>query len=442
MQVLPKVLVINQPFNSQTGGGITLTNLFSDWDKDKIAVVCPAYLINEATQTSICQNYYQLGAKEHQWVFPFKLMARKYFSGPIKLNTDTAQRLAVKKSALRINFIKKYLNPVLDKLGFSHGISSYKLSAELKEWLAEFCPDIIYAQAQRRENLLFCATIQQYLGKPMVFHMMDDWVELVSEDYFFTKNWRKQIDRDFKNVLAKSALHLSISDLMAKEYERRYGYEFRTYHNPIDLEFWKKGQRKTFELSDSPEILYAGRIGLGISDSLIMMAKAISHLNKKLGLSMRFVVQSSQKQAWMSEFDVVSHSSFVPYAELPNRFGEADILFLPYEFSSISIKFFQYSMPTKASEYMISGSPILISAPAETALVQYARKFAWAKIVTKNDLDALIDALEELLTQKEQRRQLSATAISTAEQRHDGVIVRKEFMQKLISLSENLTEIN
>jgi hypothetical protein len=35
---LPKVLIIGQPFNNDTGGGITLSNLFSGWDKDKIAV--------------------------------------------------------------------------------------------------------------------------------------------------------------------------------------------------------------------------------------------------------------------------------------------------------------------------------------------------------------------------------------------------------------------
>jgi hypothetical protein len=34
----PKVLIFGQPFNNKHGGGITLSNLFSGWDKDKIAV--------------------------------------------------------------------------------------------------------------------------------------------------------------------------------------------------------------------------------------------------------------------------------------------------------------------------------------------------------------------------------------------------------------------
>ena len=41
---LPKVLIINQPFNNNTGGGITLSNLFCSWGRDKLAVACSGYL--------------------------------------------------------------------------------------------------------------------------------------------------------------------------------------------------------------------------------------------------------------------------------------------------------------------------------------------------------------------------------------------------------------
>ena len=30
----PKVLILNQPFNNVSGGGITLSNLFKGWEKD------------------------------------------------------------------------------------------------------------------------------------------------------------------------------------------------------------------------------------------------------------------------------------------------------------------------------------------------------------------------------------------------------------------------
>ena len=42
---LPKVLILGQPFNNDTGGGITLSNLFNGWDRDKLAVTCLGYLL-------------------------------------------------------------------------------------------------------------------------------------------------------------------------------------------------------------------------------------------------------------------------------------------------------------------------------------------------------------------------------------------------------------
>ena len=74
---LPKVLIINQPFNSNTGGGITLSNLFASWDKDKLAVACSGYLLSEEMDPTLCNNYYQLGSKERKWIFPFNFFGRK-----------------------------------------------------------------------------------------------------------------------------------------------------------------------------------------------------------------------------------------------------------------------------------------------------------------------------------------------------------------------------
>lgn len=101
---------------------------------------------------------------------------------------------------------------------------------------------------------------------------------------------------------------------------------------------------------------------------------------------------------WMENFECVSYREPVPYAELPHKFGEADILYLPYDFSEKSLRFIRYSMPTKASEYMVSGTPVLIFAPSDTALARYAEEYRWAKVVTENNLDSLKEALLVLLS--------------------------------------------
>ncbi len=76
----PRVLIFGQPFNNFTGGGITLTNLFKGWPKDKIAVTYLGHGLQSVT-TDVCDIYYQLGKDEHKWKFPFNLIQRKFPSG-------------------------------------------------------------------------------------------------------------------------------------------------------------------------------------------------------------------------------------------------------------------------------------------------------------------------------------------------------------------------
>ena len=76
MITFPKVLIIGQPFNNNTGGGITLKNLFSGWSREKIAVACSSYLLSNNIDTNISNKntYYQLEDKGGKIKFPFKFV--------------------------------------------------------------------------------------------------------------------------------------------------------------------------------------------------------------------------------------------------------------------------------------------------------------------------------------------------------------------------------
>lgn len=430
---LPKIVILTQPFNQYTGGGITLSNLFRSWPQDKLAVLCRGHMIDSKTQTDICNTYYQLGHKEHKLKFPFSRFTRKYYSGVLNFKEQKFEDKEQRAASLRVKLINRYVQPVLDWLGLQNFISKIELSPDLKRWLDDYQPDIIYAQAQSRDAVLFCSDVQDYLKKPMVFHMMDDWIELEKEG-LMGAYWHRKIHSEFAKMLSKCRLHLSISDSMAAEYQRRYGYHFKTFHNPIELEFWKTHQKTDWELSEEPRILYAGRMGLGIEDSVKIMAKAISAINHELNTSVKFVLQVKDKPAWAEDYPCIEHRSFVEYENLPRIFSESDLLYLPYDFSSSSLKFIKYSMPTKASEYMISGTPILIFAPKETAIVDYAEKFGWAEVVTVNDLEPLIASLKKLLLNRQRRETLGKTAIQVAEERHDANKVRVDFHTALTLL--------
>ena len=431
---LPKILIIGQPFNNDTGGGITLSNLFKGWDRDKLAVACSGYLLLDNINTEVCNTYYQLGYKEHKWNFPFNYLQRKYSSGLVQFSEKKIQNLTIKKSKFRISIIMKLFYPVLEYLGLYNILNKTTLSADFCNWLDEYNPDIIYDQTTSRGGILFCLSVESYLKKPLVFHMMDDWPSTLNLKGLFKNYWHRKIDNEFRILLDRATILMGISEEMANEYKRRYNKTFITFHNPIDIDFWKKKQRNNYELNENPTILYAGRIGLGIDKSLELIAMAIQKINEDLRLSIKFIVQTQEKPMWINNYKNVIHNSFVSYDDLPKVFSGSDLLVLPYDFSPISIKYIRFSMPTKAPEYMITGTPIIIFAPEETAVVKYAKKYDWAKVITENNIEAVTVAIKQLIENKDLREQYAKNAIKMAEKNHNSVQVTNLFKNEICSI--------
>jgi len=432
---LPKVLIIGQPFNTNTGGGITISNLFNGWDREKLAVTCSAYLLLDNIDTAVCNTYYQLGNKEHKWRFPFNFLQRKYPSGLIKFDEKRIQDLTVAKSELRVKIIKKFFNPLLEYLGLFHYIIKTGLSEEICQWLKDFNPDIIYAQTATRDDILFCQAVHSCLKKPMIFHMMDDWPSTISSRGPFKNYWHKKIDYEFRELLDQTSVLMSISHEMAREYKIRYERDFITFHNTIDLDFWKQWQKRSYELSENPTILYAGRIGLSIESSLELIVRAIEKINEELKISIKVILQTKDKPVWAGSYKSVVYNSFVSYNDLPKVFSEADFLLLPYDFTPESIKYIRYSMPTKAPEYMVSGTPVIIFAPEDTAVVKYAREDEWAEVITENSADAITRSIKRLIQNKELRQRIARNAIRTAAQNHNSTDIRNKFKEVIISVA-------
>ena len=426
---LPKVLIIGQTFNKKSGGGITQSNLFYGWDKNKIAVACTAHLLRDS-ENEICSNYYQLGEKEQRWIFPFNFLQRKFYSGVLKFEENSiSDNLIAKKPTIRSKIVDNLFFPFIKYCGLFHSFSKITLSPAFCKWLRDFNPDVIYAQAQDRERILFIILVQSYLKKPLIFHMMDDWPSTITDSGLYKKYWYKKIDHDFRMLMDKATILMSISDEMADEYKIRYNKNFITFHNPVNIDFWKQHQKVDYKLGSSPEILYAGRIGLGIDSSLETIAKVIQSINVNLKMSIKFILQTAEKPEWSNRYSCVVHNSFVPYSELPKIFAEADFLILPYDFSRKSIKYIKYSMPTKATEYMASGTPIIVIAPEETAIAKYAKKYELAKVITNNEINNIAEEIRHLIENEELRKRIAQNAAKLVEKNHGSIEVTRRFRE-------------
>jgi len=411
-----------------------MTNLFKGWEKDNIAVAVEK---TDNTDFTICEKYYQLGFQECKQRFPFNLLQHdsKIKSGhaaEIKRRLPDDKNSLSKSSRLQIIYLS-----ILQYTGIIHYKNKFVISNELLNWIDDFSPDVIYSMLSSMELIRFVIDLNKKTNVPVAIHIMDDWPTTISSNQISPLKyyWKYRVDKEFRKLISKSKYLLSISEAMSDEYYRRYGFYFQPFHNPIDIKFWSAYSRSDYERNEVFTILYAGRIGTGLKKCLLDLAKAINNLVMR-GYNIEFRIQSTTNSPILNElirYAFVKLNEVAPYNELPKIFSKADLLLLPNDFDRKSVRFLKYSMPTKASEYMVSGSPILVYSSLESAVTKHALKYNWAYVVSDNSTVKLEKAIIELYENPELRKRLGNTARSFAISNYDDSIVRDQFRKYLIS---------
>lgn len=432
----PKVLIIGQTFHKKSGGGVTLSNLFEGWPKDRLAVAGKSNLRID-TDTSVCEIYYQLTYKNKLHPFPLSFILPKVKNGQIEITKGPLESKAIEGKKLtggRFKIIYSILEKALHFFGVYNFLYKLKLTPEFKKWIQEFNPDIIYTQLESLELIRLVDEIHSESRRKIAIHIMDDWPLTVNKPGLLYFYWGKIINNEFRRLLDKASVLMSISDAMSEEYRIRYNKQFIPFHNPIDIKYWKPATEKDFSIKDTFTILYAGRIGWGIEKSIAEVAAAVNdpQIIKK---NIIFEIQTGDIDTLSKAVvfnDNVKWKEPIAYSKLPEKFSSVDLLLMPQDFDEKSVRFLKYSYPTKASEYMISGTPILVYGDIRTGLTKQAMQDKWAYVVTENNTAALVKALLEIYKNPALRKELSQTAQKISLEKEDAEVVREKFRKSFI----------
>ncbi len=427
-----KVLIIGETFHKQSGGGITLSNLFNNWPPEKLAVVTTPRSILKSDFNK-CVNYYRLGKDEDDSCLFFKIIIKKSDSGRVFEQIKPPNpNILISKSKTEI-FKRSILNLFLvfiESLGLNFSCEKYKLSDKLINWIEDFNPDFIYTQLSTLQLIQLTNDLYQFKNRKVIIHIMDDWPKTISEKCLFRKKyWDLTIENKFQKVLDISYKLLTISEGMKEEYQKRYGKSSDVFHNPVDVENWLRGEKSPGLIGKQAfKILYTGRIGKANSKSIFLLVQAIDILRNQSRRNIELYIYSTDSMRFNAKLKEFIHiKKSIPHSAMPELLHSVDLLFLPLDFDKPSIQFAKLSMPTKASEYMISEIPILIFAPKETYLYQHAYENKWAQVVGEFSLKAITESIILLIDNEEIRFSFAENAKEFALSNFDSRIVRKRF---------------
>lgn len=400
-----KVLLLGEPFNDYTGMGVTLTNLFKEWPKESIAVASKDLDTQLCDAIRPCSRYVVLSK-------PNRAVVRRS-------RLEKAVRYILRELYLKLGLSDRQVIPV---------------SEEIKQCLNDFKPDIIFSALGSLDRMNYLQSVMRYAPhSKYVIYITDDWCNTAYNGRIFKNRWKREYHDKIMEIISNSALNLSICSYMSEAYKVQFGFDFIPFHNPVDTKYWNSVPSVRKYPDDTFAIIYVGKINKDTKPRLKKLSHIVEKLNKEGQAKVVFDIYSPSTKdvEEFSNFDHCKVLHSVPNSQIPELLKSYDCLFLPLGFSQSSRLYTRLSMPTKLTEYMASGVPMIVNCPVEIALSKYVTESKCAFVCNEQNENALKETLLTVISDRSKVEEIVIHALEEA-QHHDIAIIRERFRSAIV----------
>ena len=203
----PRLLFVTpHAFNHVMGGGITFTNLFQGWPKDRLACV---HSNSVPTSDDVCDQYYQLGQAELD-IASLLQAARRVLrrgrpaAGEAPADGAAPADMAGDGGARQGGLVQTVQKAVLG----STPPERARLTPALEAWVERFRPDILFTLLGSNGMMELVERIRRQFDLPLVLHMMDDWPSAAYRDGLIGPYQRWRMRRWLEHFFAIAKLPL------------------------------------------------------------------------------------------------------------------------------------------------------------------------------------------------------------------------------------------
>lgn len=400
-----KILIISGGLHYDFGTGVTLANLFQFVDKNEICIL---------SDSENALRSYRNGYKN------ILILGKPYTKPFYESNKKNIYNLKNKSYGRILKPILKKVKSMLFKFGLYNQFSNFKIDETLKQWLIEQKPTSIYTLGKCIQLSL---NIKEMLGVPLVLHIMDDWVSTEIKPSLLSFFWKHKLNNDFRKLISKSSFCLAISDKMASEYYKRYGVQWKVFHNPLKVNNWIPYQKKNYSVNGTFKLAYLGLIKERSIDIVESLSNSVTKLGKVLNLELHIYSQLEKQNS-----PYVHYYPFLPFEKLPQVMASYDLLLIPLLSSSkLWNKYVRLSMPTKLSEFLITGVPVWVISAKDSALYEFCASNSCAFYSDSLEHDCVASTLTRIINDESARERVTANAKEVALNKFNSDKVAKTF---------------
>ena len=406
---LPKILVISaSSISRHCATGITLCNLFSGYPADRIAQI---YDDTVDPDSVCCGRHFRFSSADIPMVGAGKRLLRRLRSQRRRLTSADVGRSVQAAS----NSVSRGL------LGALGDIFPFALPSDLRAWVEDFGPQIIYTPLGSVRMMSLVLKISVLLRIPVVPHFMDDWP--MSE---YADSWPQVVPKrilaaKLDAVLARSPIGLTISEDMSVEYGQRYGGQFKDFMNCIDLAPVVVGECDV--AGRLVQFAYIGGLHLNRWKGIADVARALQSLEDR-GVPVALEIYAPEHDIAVyrhiyESYSVVKRLSTLGAADACRKMLEVDVLIHVESFLPEDAARTRLSISTKIPQYMAAGKPILAYGPDGLSSIRYIERCGSGLTVTRVGDILLLESIGAQLAESSSLRfNLGMMGRAVAEVRH------------------------
>lgn len=262
--------------------------------------------------------------------------------------------------------------------------------------------------------------IARLTGRKLILYLLDP------VEAFRLGRIQKIVVGVFMPRLMKFASKIIVMDeILADHYQFKYGVKCEVLPHSVSIkEVEETDISKNGLMNDVPEIVFSGNVSRFHEDSLLNLKKAIELIPLKIKLK----IYTSTSPEYLRElgfsgrYVTIDH---IDHEKLMEKLKKADILFLPLSFLNSDSIIVKAAFPAKTMDYLLASRPILIHAPKDSFIVDYAQRNDFAVCVAENNVDLLANAIRNLIRDKDLKLKLVNNCQKTLLQHNSKTVYNK-----------------
>lgn len=433
MSTLPKVLILSRGVWDDTKGvSSTLTNLFSDYDADKLAHI---YIESTTPNTQCCHRFFQISEfslvrKLYKW-----RTKTGYSIDTYNVKIDSANEHIVLKENQTLNYVREHRS-----LWFSFAreilwlFNGWK-SRELERFILDFDADVIWMDGSPLPlmNRLYNYVLK-IARKPAVIFMQDDvYTYKNCNSQWGLRLYRWVLRRNVRKVVRQCDDMFVASPKMKNEYDSIFGFDSTFIAKSVET----KHVSQNYQAIHKPiRLVYLGQVIYGRIYSLIAIAEALEKINADGVKIQLFIYTNNSIGEKEKKKLLVKDSVFlmppVPYSEVTQIIDENDVVVFVESFDSRYCNVARLSFSTKICDYLASNKCILAIGPSNIAPIEYFVEEDAAIVSTS--IEGISKAINSL-SDKSVVEQYKNKARKCLERNHNRIDMNKKIYDKLSELA-------